>query len=200
MGTTRSFPDPIVRKLLKIYSNAHPNVHYELFERSSSSLISALDDGIIEFAAIRGVRQLPDFVNVVASFNEHFCVLCAEDSDFLPKNTDTIELTDLINKPLSISYSFRSYIQERCREYGFAPIIHSMNPSRSTLLQWAEFDQALAVLPLSNDSSAPSHLRCYKIKGNPLSSKRLFVTKKGRKLSPPAAHLVETVYTMFPPL
>lgn len=200
LGTTRSYPDEVIRKLLELYSAQHPAVHYELYESSSSALVDALDNGTIEFAAIRAAALLPSFVNEIISYHEHFRALCAKDSTLLPKDTDTIELTDLTQIPLSISYGLRSYIKERCENFGFQPVIHSMNPSRHSVLQWAEMDRAVALLPMSEDYyTVPVGLRCYKIKGNPLSSKRLFITKKGRKLSPAASRLVETLYTMFPP-
>lgn len=55
-GITRSHSDSVVQTLLRRYSDHHPKIHYELYERSFNELIEALDAGLIECAAIRSAR------------------------------------------------------------------------------------------------------------------------------------------------
>lgn len=198
-GTTRSYPDAVIQAILSQYSQRYPRIHYELYERSSSELVDALETGVIECAAIRSAKELPAFVHEEVTLYEQFCVLCAEDSKRLPPDRDCIALTDLMHQPLSISFGLRSYIQERCAAFGFQPIIHSMNPSRHFILHWAKLDRAVALIPVTEGYfPIPEGMRCYRLEGNPLITKRVFLVKQGRKLTPAAAHLVELLHEMFP--
>lgn len=201
LGVTRSAPDPVLNKLLDTFSKNYPDIHYEIHERNSNDLISMMDNGIIEFAAIRASFTPSPTVNVVLSLSEHFYALCSEDSELLPKDKDSINLTDLKDIPLSVPLGLYPYIRDTCHRYGFSPIIHSTNTSRSFVFDWALRDRAVALLSIPDDYfSYPEGLRCYKIHGNPLSSQRLFITPAGKKLSNAAASLIDTLYSLFAPV
>lgn len=198
-GTTRSYPDEIIRSLLRAFSDRHPEIHYELHELSSAELMNLLDIGTIEFAAVRAAQQLPDFANIILSIDERVRVLCNSESDMLPRDTDEIPLTALINKPLSLSSGLYPYIDRVCRSHGFAPMVHSLNQSRHFTLQWAEYNKAIALLPMPEEFlSPPPGLRIYNIEGAPLTLKRVIITKRGRKLSPAASHMLNMIRHTFP--
>lgn len=198
-GTTRSYPDLMIRSFLRTYSDRYPDIHYELYELSSAELVNLLDIGTIEFAAIRATQQLPEFVDVIISIDEHIRVLCSQECELLPMDTNEIDLTELINKPLSLSSGLFPYIDRVCRSRGFAPMVHSLNQSRHFTLQWAEYNKAIALLPMPDDFlSLPQGLRLYNIKGAPLTLKRAIITKRGRKLSPAASRMLDIIRLTYP--
>ncbi len=199
-GTTRSNPDPLVRALLDRFSDLHPKVHYEIFELSSAELISKIDNGLIEIAAVRFPHALPPFVEEIASVQENILAICSESSGLLPLDTDEIDITLLSGKPISIGSGLYKYISEQFQSYNVTPVVHSLNASRQITLQWAEVGQAIALLPMPEGFiSAPKETRVYHIRDNPLTTKRQFITKKGHKLSPAAEHFAGVIRSVIHP-
>lgn len=193
LGTTPFYLDAFFSRLLRHYSEAHPGVSYEIYERNSNELLTELESGVIELALIRSSYPLPaDFVEL-SSYTERLYAFW--DSERLPLGAaEAVAPKELNGAPVCLPRGLSEAILDALRSCGAEPRVRAVCASRSMTLELARLTGAAALL---SDSSAqrqnPSHsaLSCAPLDMPGFSIKRSLVTVRGRELSLAARYFTD---------
>lgn len=184
LGLTPAYPDPSVANILLDFSEAYPQITYEIFEANSNQIMEYIRNGIVEIGVIRTPTFVPPIFHAPLSINEQLMVVYHRKNPWLSPDMLDIPVTALEGVPLSISQGFRKKITDMCLEAGFHPHLRSVCTSRAIALMWASRGTAVSIIvAVSSQDQENETMCCRPILGKDLSTKRSFAVLKERQIS-----------------
>jgi LysR family transcriptional regulator, salicylic acid-responsive activator of bsdBCD len=147
IGITAIVDSTLLNGRLMRFSKDNPHIKYELYEGSTYEIIELLMNGIIEVGIVRtpfNTRSL----NIQYWNREPMIALYSADYDFLC-DIDTISITDLKDKPITITRRLERIVTAACLEAGFEPDIFCLNDYSPINLLWAKAGLGIAIVPMS---------------------------------------------------
>ncbi len=136
--TTIAFFLPYLTQLL----NKYPNIHFELYDDDTFTLVDLLKNGAIEVACIRTPVNLGT-INAISLKKEKMIVAS---SSVLP---ETITLKELVDKPLILYRRYDSFIMNAFNQLGIEPNVFSICNDGRTSIALVKATNTLAILPES---------------------------------------------------
>lgn len=178
-----SNPDSLMDRMFSNFADAHPNVHYEIFEVLSSEVANHVRNGISEIGMIRNhIRNIDDF-HVYPYESEEIMVVVPANHPLAKQKTAALE--QLLNLPITTTLGCIPAITAAFQTMMTVPDIHLAASSRNTAIKWAVKHNLAALVPYDKYDLEPcSNTAVLRIQNQGFLSKRAFITLKGRELSP----------------
>ncbi|MGL5207478.1 MAG: LysR family transcriptional regulator [Acidaminococcaceae bacterium] len=134
-----------ISRSIKKFSQLYPKVTYEIYEAIAAEQTQQLLNGLTEIGITTTKLNRPEAFDVLFSRPERMVAVFNIHSPWLDARK-SLELKDLANIPLSLSGSGGTVFRRVCTESNFTPRIMSVNTTKSTTLQWAKDDIAVAIV------------------------------------------------------
>lgn len=181
-----SNPESLMDRMFSSFANAHPNVHYEIFEVLSSEVAAHVRDGVSEIGMIRSqIRGIDDF-HVYPYEPEEIRVIVTREHPLAKQKA--VKLEQLLKLPLTTTLGYLPVITAAFQTMMTVPDIHLASSSRNTAIKWAVRHGLAALVPWDKyDTEAYDNTAVLRIRDYDFLSKRAFITLKGRELSPIAS-------------
>lgn len=178
-----SNPESLMERMFTDFVNAHPNVHYEIFEVLSSEVAKHVRDGISEIGMIRSrIRGIDDF-HVYPYESEEIMVIVTKNHPLAKHKT--VKLEQLLKLPIATTIGHIPVITAAFQTLMTVPDIHLSTSSRTTAIKWAIKHNLAALVSCDKYDLEPyENTAVLRIRDYDFLSKRAFITLKGRELSP----------------
>lgn len=191
IGTISAKGDTLLLTKINAFHEKYPNVNFIIEECTTKEILELLNIGLIEI----GIARTPLNSNEVESiyFPNEPMVAVYYNNDYWDDSKETIDISELADKPLLVNFRFEKTILESCKRYGFTPrIICKINDARSILL-WANTGMGVAIIPKDWMDIFPDINFKYKVISEPsLITRTAIIWAKKRYLSSVAKHFLET--------
>ena len=168
LGVVSSVGTLLLRDWILPFHQKFPQIGFEIYEGNTYQLIEQLRANLIELALVRtpfpteglGTRQIRKETMIAAGRPEFFGrkhgpsgtageALCAAAAQEAQTAGRTLELSELVGKPLIIYRRWEAFLTERFREAGVVPWYFCINDDARTTLEWAGSGLGIAVCPAS---------------------------------------------------
>lgn len=180
----------LLNGMLINFNKENPRIKYELYEANTYEILELLSNGIIEVGIVRTPFNT-NGLDIRYWNTEPMIVLYNSNYNF-PGSTNTIQIKDLKDKPITIVRRLENIIRPACLNEGFEPNIICLNDDLQVNLLWAEAGLGVAVTPMSALKLKTNEKLSYKIiDENSLNTQLATITVKGRYLSAIAKKFIE---------
>ena len=167
---------PIVSDTLARFSNAYPEVHFQIYDGSTFELQHLLDTNVIDAAFLRTPFASGDFKTIEIKKEPMVCAIpqALLDSAIKP-GKKSISLKQLAKYPLSTYRRYQSLLTEVFKLEGLEPNFFSICDDTRTSLLWAKNGRATAIFPKSLSVECSEDLVILPINDKSLETAILFV-------------------------
>lgn len=146
IGTVSSSGASLLDNRLSTFHDKYPYINFEIHEGNTFELLELLTNGVIEIAIVR--TPFNNFgLNSILLQKESMVAAMVKDLCWTDKNT--IEISELKNKPLIFYRRFEGLISKACENYNFQPTVYCKNDDARTSLLWANSGLGVAIVPKS---------------------------------------------------
>lgn len=167
---------PVVSDTLARFSDANPEVHFQIYDGSTFELQHLLDTNVIDAAFLRTPFASGDFKTMEIKTEPMVCAippaLAGEDGISKKKS---ISLKQLSKYPISTYRRYQSLLTDAFKEEGLEPDFFSICDDTRTSLLWAKNNKAAAVFPMSLSVECSDELLLLPINSKALQTTILFV-------------------------
>lgn len=133
---------PILMPYFKQFSKLHKDVHYEIQDAITYTLLNYLFDGIVDIAIVRSPVRL-DGLNSIRIQSDTMIAISNK------KNKDTLTLSDLKDTPLMIYRRYEDLILKAFQAQNITPDIFCLCDDARDQLLWAKEGLCTAIFPKS---------------------------------------------------
>lgn len=195
LGMTPAYPDTLLSGLLFRYREAYPNVDYDIYEKNSDELLTELESGDIELAAIHSAQSLPPDFQELCAFPERLYAFrradtpCFGGDELLPPE----RLRDV---PVCVPRGLRASVINNFRSCGVELRVCSVSASRNMAMEMARITGGAALVSaseLSRESAAAMQMSYQPVDMPEFNLRRAFVIRRGRTLSAAARNFTELI-------
>ena len=178
-----------IHRSIKDFSKLYPKITYEIYEAIASEQAQQLLNGITELGITSTTLIRPESFEVLFSRPERMVAVFNINSPWLD-NKKRLLLKDLKDIPISLSGGGAEIFRQICLESDFTPNIMSVNTTKSTALQWAKDNIAVALIPSEDVEIYEDDLIVKKINDKRFNTQKDLVKVKDRPLSKIAERFV----------
>lgn len=188
IGTITSSGGSLLPNYIQEFHQCYPKVTFHLRQGETEKILELLKIGIIEIGFVRfpfdrdlyDYRTLPEEAMVVAAVPK-----------WVQQDIETLNLTELIGKPLLLHQRHVPIITEQCRNHGFEPTILCTSDDITPLLIWANSGLGVAIVPESAiHLFSGSSLSFHEITLPTIRTTSAIIWFKNRPLSAAATHFI----------
>ena len=179
-----------ISRSIKRFSQLYPKVTYEIYEAIATEQTQQLLNGVAEIGITTTKLDRPEHFDVLFSRPEYMVAVFNVESPWLD-DKKTLSLKDLQNIPLSLSGSGGAIFRRICRDSNFTPKIMSVNTTKSTTLQWAKDNIAVAIVTAEDSEYFGDQLVIKKLNDKRFIMQKDIVKVKDRPLSKIAEKFVQ---------
>ncbi|SMC16037.1 DNA-binding transcriptional regulator, LysR family [Clostridium acidisoli DSM 12555] len=182
LGTVPSSSTTILLNKLNEFHNKYPHVNFKIRESNTSEILKLLSIGTIEVGIILTPFNSEKFESLLLPSEP---MMVAVKSNMYFSSTETsVDLNDLINKPLIIDNKFKDMLITSCQQAGFEPTILCENEDARAVLLWVNAGIGIGIVPKSAANLIPSlNLKYIEINELSLKTNPAVVWLKNRYLS-----------------
>ena len=167
--------------LLGNFMNDYPNVNLELHESTSSEVADCVETGISEIGFIRAPISNSYLFDIYPVESEKI-IAAIPASHPLYKN-NSLKLSDLSSYNLVSPRGCVETIKNAANEIGFEPKFCVITTSRTLALEFTNFKDAIALIPVAKNDNISNKMRLVEISDCTLEVPRAFIIKKKSHLS-----------------
>ena len=179
-----------ISRSIKKFSQLYPKVTYEIYEAIASEQTQQLLNGVAELGITTTKLDRPEYFDLIFSRPEQMVAVFNVQSPWLDDKKSLV-LKDLQNIPLSLSGSGGAIFRRICRDSNFTPTIMSVNTTKSTTLQWAKDNIAVAIVTAEDNEYFGNELVKKKLNDKRFNLQKDIVKVKDRPLSRIAEKFIE---------
>lgn len=166
---------PVVSETLAHFSDANPEVHFQIYDGSTFELQHLLDTNVIDAAFLRTPFASKDFKKIEIQTEPMVCAIPKAFMDKSIKNKKSISLEQLAKYPISTYRRYQNLLTDAFKGDGLEPDFFSICDDTRTSLLWAKNNKAVAVFPQSLSVECREDLTILPIQSKPLETTILFV-------------------------
>lgn len=182
LGTVPSSSTTILLNKLNEFHDKYPHVNFKIRESNTSEILKLLAIGTIEVGIILTPFNSEKFESLLLP-SEPMMVAVKSDMHF-SSTENSVDLNDLINKPLIIDNKFKDMLISSCQQAGFEPTILCENEDARAVLLWVNAGLGIGIVPKSASNLIPSlNLKYIEINELSLKTNPAVVWLKNRYLS-----------------
>ena len=180
----------LISRSIKKFSQLYPKVTYEIYEAIASEQTQQLLNGVAELGVTTTKLDRPEHFDLLFSRPERMVAVFNIKSPWLD-DKKSLDLKDLQNIPLSLSGSGGGIFRRICLEANFTAKIMSLNTTKSTTLQWAKDNIAVAIVTAEDNEFLGDDLVKKSLNDKRFDLQKDIVKVKGRPLSKIAEKFVQ---------
>ncbi|MDY4920369.1 MAG: LysR family transcriptional regulator [Phascolarctobacterium sp.] len=180
-----------IESSLKGFTQLYPNIKCELFEASIGEQTQQLLNGITELGILSVPLNHQDSFEILFRRDEELVAVFNKDSIFLEEDTDSIELKQLEDVPVSISGGSANIFLHACEDKDISPRVVCISTTRSTAMEWARVKAAIAIVPVEPGEKLGDDYVVKKISDLNADVYKTVVKVKDRPLSVAAQHFLK---------
>lgn len=191
IGTVSSSGATLLTESLSQFHKAYSGVKFEIHEGNTFMIIDLLSKGIVEVGIVRTPFNTSNLEYRYAQSEPMIAVMTQEYDWVTPDNT--IEVSELQDKPLIIYRRFEQLIRETCLKEGFEPVLFCKNDDARTTLLWANAGFGIGIVPKSALDLANHEKLIYKeIRNEALRTQIAAIWLKDKYLSSLATKFIDS--------
>lgn len=191
IGTVSSSGATLLTESLSQFHKAYSGVKFEIHEGNTFMIIDLLSKGIVEVGIVRTPFNTSNLEYRYAQSEPMIAVMTQEYDWVTPDNT--IEVSELQDKPLIIYRRFEQLIRETCLKEGFEPVLFCKNDDARTTLLWANAGFGIGIVPKSALDLANHEKLIYKeIRNEALRTRIAAIWLKDKYLSSLATKFIDS--------
>lgn len=171
-----------ISRSIKYFHQLYPKISYEMYEGIASVQTEQLLSGMTEIGITTTELSRPEYFDILFSRPEQMVAVFNVNSTSL-SNKETLTLKDLKDIPISLSAGGAELFQRVSVISNFAPSIMSINTTKSTALQWARENMAVAIVTAEVGECFGKDLVVKKINDSRFELQKNIVKVKDRPLS-----------------
>lgn len=183
IGTISSSNGVIPNSCMLQFTKNYPDIHFEIYEGNTYTVIDMLERGTIELGIVR-----TPFKHKMLNFHyleKEPMVAVMTDSMGAGEDKSVISLEDLRDKPIIMYRRFNEIINDAFSKRGIEPFICCKNDDARTTIQWAKAGLGIGIVPKSALLTSVSEGIIFKeIECEELKTRLAIVWIKDRYLSP----------------
>lgn len=155
IGTVRSSGITILPHKICEFRKKYKNIDFQVWEGDSFRIIELLNNGVVDVGFVREPFNTSSFDsifikdNLGQNLNDYFVTIAIPEFYDTIKDSESISLKELKNKPLIIHRRYEDIIKSACVKEGFEPKIICKNDDTMSSLSWAKAGIGIAILPLT---------------------------------------------------
>ena len=172
-----------ITNALKDFVRLYPEVTYAIYEGSIAEQVQQLLNGFTEIGILSVPVTHEDSFEILFKREEKLCAVASKKTSWLQLDKEEIHLKDLENIPISISAGCCDIIKQEFHKKDLEHNILCVNTTRSTALQWAEDELAVALVPIEPKEALGSHFMIKQVVDVEAEFAKTVVHVKGRPLS-----------------
>jgi DNA-binding transcriptional LysR family regulator len=185
IGLISSCASPEFFKVIRTFHQNYPGVIFKVTERNTFDLLTLLENGQIELAAIRTPYHRRGLETLTLREDPFAAVFSAEKA---PLGKTSLSIEQLAQLPLIIYRRWEQEIRLLFQDHDLKPNIVCVNEDARTTLQWASAGLGAALVPGSVAASFP-HLAAVPVSAPRLTSKLQLVRRQNAPISQNAFNL-----------
>ena len=190
IGTVSSSGATLLTESLSKFHKTYSGVKFEIHEGNTFMIIDLLSKGIVEVGIVRTPFNTSNLEYRYAQ-SEPMIAVMTKEYDWTTTE-DTIEVNELMDKPLIIYRRFEQLIRETCLKEGFDPVIFCKNDDARTTLFWANAGLGIGIVPKSALNLANRENLIYKeIRNEALRTQIAAIWIKDKYISSLATKFIE---------
>lgn len=191
IGTVSSSGATLLTESFSQYHKTYSGVKFEIHEGNTFMIIDLLSKGIVEVGIVRTPFNTSNLEYRYAQSEPMIAVMTPE-WDWAPTK-DSIDVNELVDKPLILYRRFEQLIRETCLKEGFDPVIICKNDDARTTLLWANAGLGIGIVPKSAIDLANRENLIYKeIRNEALRTQIAAIWIKDKYISSLATKFIES--------
>lgn len=147
IGAVSSSGAALFPELIGSFSEKYPGINYEVWEGNTYRILEILNSGLIEVGIVRTPFKT-DGLECFYLQSEPMIAAFSKTMDW-DCNKTSIELEELLNKPIILYRRFEALINNAFAEKGLEPKILCKNDDARTTLLWASSAMGIGIVPKS---------------------------------------------------
>ncbi|WP_313641315.1 LysR family transcriptional regulator substrate-binding protein, partial [Paenibacillus sp.] len=191
IGTVSSSGATLLQDRLCEFHKTYQGVKFEIHEGNTFRIIDLLNKGIVEVGIVRTPFNA---TNLECLYTQAEPMIAVMTPEYDWKTAEiSVEISELIDKPLIIYRRFEQLIRETCLENGFDPLIFCMNDDARTTQLWANAGLGIGIIPKSAfELTSNSNLIYKEISSESLRTRVAAVWIKNKYWSSLASKFIES--------
>ncbi|MBV7272468.1 LysR family transcriptional regulator [Clostridiaceae bacterium UIB06] len=191
LGTVPSSGSTLLPERIYNFHDKYPKVSFQIWEGDTYRILDLLNNGVVEIGIVRTPINSESF-EIIYLPNESM-VAATKGNMYWDEQQSSIELTELIDKPLIVDRRFEKMITDSCEKANFEPKIICKSDDARSILLWASTGIGVAIVPKAAIGLIPStNLKYKEISEKSLETKTAVIWVKNRYLSSTARHFLES--------
>ena len=201
IATIPSVCGSILPKSIHDFQLKYPDVNYKIHECNTFRAMELLDNGLVDFAFVRAPfnqkrYQIIAVKNPFLEKNEKDFFVALGSTKFLADTKDgSINLEDLIGKPLIVHRRYKKILDNLCEEKNISLQVVCENDYIGSSFYLADADIGIAIMPYTSAMlfENKKSLRIKKIEHPSIDSQIYLITKKNITLSSLPRKFIEQI-------
>ncbi len=190
IGSVPSSGAALLPERIYRFYEKYPHIDFQIYDGDTYKIMELLNSGIIEIGIIRAPFNSKLFDSISLPKEP---MVAISSNFYFTENRRTIEISELINKPLIIDVRFENTIFHACEREGFTPKVICRGDDVRSILLWARTGIGVAIVPKAAIGFIPnSNLNYSEINLASLKTQTAIIWMKNRYLSSAARHFLET--------
>lgn len=190
IGTVPSSGATLLPERIHSFHEKYPGIDFQIWDGDTYRIIELLNRGIIEIGIIRTPFDSEVFESICLPKEP---MVAASSNLYSDEKQRSIEITELINKPLVIDRRFENVIVNACEKKGVKPKIICRGDDVRSILLWASTGIGVAIVPKAAIGLIPnSNLKYREINLTSVETQTAIIWLKNRYLSSAARYFLET--------
>lgn len=195
IGTVTSSGATLLPKVVQAFRSQFPGVLFQLWEGETTRIIELLNNGSVEIGMVRYPFDTEIYESIKLPNEPLVAAIHRTRKDSWGSRADSIELAELVGKPLMIHRKYETTILEHCAQVGFEPDIVCMSDNVMSILAWADAAIGVAIVPRAAVGLIPSANLVFKTIVNPcIETTAAVIWLKSRNLTVAARNFL-TLFT-----
>ena len=184
LGTVSTSGCALLSSRMLRYHLQYPKVRFEIHEKNTYELIELLKIGVIDAAIVRTPFNAEPF-DCVYLDEEPMCAAMCPQHNWTAEQS--ISLSELAGRPLTIYRRFENLLCAQCNDAGFEPDILCKSDDARTAIMWADAGLGVAIVPQSALSILPGKHLVHKTIECPALVTRIAAIRMKNRFLPAAA-------------
>ncbi|WP_346356162.1 LysR family transcriptional regulator [Azotosporobacter soli] len=156
IGTAASFGVTVLMDHIKTFHRLHPRISYQLWEGDTIRILELLESRVIEIGFVRSPVNDAQYESLPLGTDSLLAAIHEDFLPLLPNSSEPLTWHDLNSLPIATHRRLEALITPPCLKHGFEPQIRCLVDDVRSLLVWAEYGIAIAIIPGSAKDLAPT--------------------------------------------